>query len=192
MTRILVDMDAVIAAWGDEFDQCLDCYGSEAAGIPRTKDQQQWNLKAGRTEREKAIIDQIMAEPHFYRDLQPIEGAKQALKSALAAGHDVRIVSTPDTSNPTCASDKLDWLVRHHGAEWAKRLILTADKTVIHGDILVDDKPIITGDMEPTWTHVVFGDYAYNRTSAAPIRMRSWGAPEKLIELADLIEGDLA
>lgn len=171
--RILVDMDAVIAHWGAEFDRSLDSFGSEAAEIPRTKDQPQWDLKAGRTSREKVIIEAIMTEPGFYRRLDPIVGAKQALKSALAAGHDVRIVSAPYISNPTCASDKIDWIVRHYGSHWASRLILTNDKTVIHGDILIDDKPLITGSAEPSWTHVVFGDYTYNQHSRQP-RLSFW------------------
>lgn len=171
--RLLVDMDAVIASWGAEFDQMLDLAGNAAAGIPRTKDQQQWDLNAGRTDAEKGIIRLIMQEPGFYRRLEPIPGAKQALKAALKAGHDVRIVSSPYISNPTCASDKIDWIVRHYGSHWASRLILTNDKTVVHGDFLIDDKPSVTGSMEPTWQHVVFGDYAYNR-NVPGLRISAW------------------
>lgn len=185
--RILVDQDAVIAAWGPQFDRCLDTFGTDAASIPRTANQQQWDLKAGRTKAECAIIDQIMQEPGFYSGLEPIPGAREALKGALAAGHDVRIVSSPYISNPTCASDKLAWITKHYGSHWASRLVLTNDKTIVHGDILIDDKPVITGSMEPSWSHVVFGDYAYNRSSPAPIRMHSWGHPTKLLELASLV-----
>lgn len=186
--RLLVDMDAVIAHWGAEFDRSLDRIGLGTAGIPRSQHQEYWDLNKGRTPDEKAIIEQVLTEPGFYSRLEPIPGAKQALKSALRAGHDVRIVSAPYISNPTCASDKIAWIVRHYGSHWASRLILTNDKTVVHGDLLVDDKPYITGSMEPTWTHVLFGDYAYNRTAPAVIRMRSWGSPEKLLELI----GDIA
>jgi 5'-nucleotidase len=183
-------MDGVIAGWGDEFDRMLDLAGKAGAGIPRTKDQQQWDLNEGRTPLEQGIIKLIMQEPGFYRSLDPIPGAREALKAALKAGHDVRIVSSPFISNPTCASDKLDWIIRHYGKHWASRLVLTNDKTIVHGDLLVDDKPVITGSMEPTWTHVLFGDYAYNRNAPAAIRMRSWGTPDKLLELLDLIGED--
>lgn len=171
--RLLVDMDAVIAHWGPEFDRCLDAFGADAAGIPRTANQEVWDLEAGRTDGEKAIIRQIMREPGFYTRLKPITGAKEALKSALAAGHDVRIVSSPFISNPTCASDKLAWITKHYGSHWASRLVLTNDKTVVHGDFLIDDKPEITGSMEPTWRHVIFGDYEYNQ-HANGLRMRWW------------------
>lgn len=173
--RILVDMDAVIAHWGAAFDESLDAFGTEADGIPRTKDQQDWNLTKGRTEAERAIIEAVMVEEGFYRRLLPIDGAKSALKAALKDGHDVRIVSAPYISNPTCASDKIDWIVRHYGSHWASRLILTNDKTVVHGDFLIDDKPTITGSMEPTWRHVVFGDYAYNK-HVPGLRLTAWSS----------------
>ena len=53
------------------------------------------------------------------------------------------------------------------------------------GDVLIDDKPVITGSMNPTWEHVVFGEYTYNQTSAAPHRLTAWtpGAIEALEEL---------
>jgi 5'-nucleotidase len=168
-------MDGVIADWGPEFDRCLDAVGEAAAGIPRTANQEQWNLNEGRTAAERKIIEQVMTEPGFYRRLEPIAGAKEALKAAVKAGHDVRIVSAPYISNPTCASDKIDWIVRHYGSHWASRLILTNDKTVVNGDFLIDDKPEITGSMMPTWEHVVFGDYAYNR-HVPGLRISQWSS----------------
>lgn len=171
--RILVDLDGVLANWGAEYDRLLDLFDEAAAGIPRTANQVQWDLGHGRTAAEREIIHAVMTKPGFYRWLEPIRGAKEALNWAVEAGHDVRIVSTPDARNPTCASDKLAWVTQHYGVEWTKRLILTADKTVIHGDILIDDKSEITGSMEPTWEHVVFGDYAYNR-KADRARMVAW------------------
>lgn len=171
--RLLVDMDAVIAHWGPEYDRCLDLAGDAAVNIPRTAFQAQWNLNHGRTDAEKVIIEQIMTEPGFYSRLEPIAGAKEALKAALAAGHDVRIVSSPYLSNPTCASDKLAWVTRHYGSYWTSRVVLTNDKTIVHGDFLIDDKPAITGSMQPSWKHVVFGDYAYNE-HAPGIRLLEW------------------
>ena len=172
--RILVDMDAVIADWGTEFDRMLDEeYRHESANIPRSREQQHWDLNRGRTEREKVIIQQIMTAPGFYSRLTLMPGAREVLKHRVAMGDDVRIVSSPYISNPTCASDKMQWIVQHYGSRWGSRLVLTNDKTIVRGGVLIDDKPEITGSMEPDWMHVVFGDYAYNRHVAAP-RLTEW------------------
>lgn len=171
--RILVDMDGVIAAWGEAYGQSLDKYGDAAAAIPRHADQRSFNLNEGRTEVEQRIIAAVMVEPGFYERIQPIVGAKGALKGMLKAGHDVRIVTSPWVSNPTCASDKLNWVVKHYGSHWGPRVIITADKTLVRGDILIDDKSAITGELEPEWEHVLF-DQPYNRDVIDKARMVDW------------------
>ncbi len=170
--RILVDMDGVIADWGHAYGLSLDAFGDEAALIPRHKDQRSFNLNEGRTERERAIIAAVMVEPGFYARLEPIPGAKQALKAMVKQGHDVRIVTSPWVSNPTCASDKLNWIVKHYGSHWGARVIITTDKTLVYGDVLIDDKPEIHGDVEPTWEHILF-DQPYNQ-NVQKARIRDW------------------
>jgi 5'-nucleotidase len=170
--RILVDMDGVIANWGRAYNESLDAFGEDAALIPRHADQITFDLNAGRTKRERAIIGAVMVEPGFYARLEPIPGARSALKSALKAGHDVRIVTSPWVSNPTCASDKLNWVAKHYGSHWASRVVITPDKTIVRGDVLIDDKPEITGSMEPEWEHVLF-DQPYNQHVDRP-RIARW------------------
>lgn len=171
--RILVDMDGVIADWGNAYGESLDAHGEPAALIPRHADQRSFDLHAGRTPEEVAIIKQVMVERGFYKRLQPIPGAKQALKALLAQGHDVRIVTSPWVSNPTCASDKLNWIVKHYGSHWGARVIITSDKTLVRGDVLIDDKPEITGEATPEWRQIVF-DQPYNREVTDRPRLSSW------------------
>ena len=171
--RILVDMDGVIADWGHAYGQSLDAHGEAAALIPRHADQRSFNLNEGRTDAEKAIIAEVMVQKGFYSRLRPIPGAKAALKAMLKAGHDVRIVTSPWVSNPTCASDKLNWVAKHYGDHWAQRVIITTDKTLVRGDYLVDDKPEVKGDAVPTWEHVLF-DQPYNRDVTNRRRITDW------------------
>jgi 5'-nucleotidase len=154
--RVLVDMDGVIADWGQAFNDSIALFGDDAAGIPRHEQQTTFDLHAGRTERERAIIGAVMVEPGFYSRLKPIPGAKQALNAMDKAGHDVRICTSPWVANPTCASDKLNWVAAHYGAHWASRVIITTDKTLVYGDYLVDDKPEVKGSLDPSWEHVIF------------------------------------
>jgi 5'-nucleotidase len=180
MAVILADMDGVIADWGHGYGESLDAHGEAAARIPRHRDQRSFNLHEGRTPEEIAIIASVMVEPGFYSKLRPIPGAKVALKNMVRAGHHVRIVTSPWASNPTCASDKLNWIVRHYGSQWARRVIIASDKTAVRGDILIDDKPEVTGDFAPEWEHVYFTQ-PYNEALPGRRRLNSWEEWESLL-----------
>jgi 5'-nucleotidase len=156
VSTVLVDQDGVIADWGLQWDESLDEFGEPAAGIPRHAEQKSFNIKSGLTRHQRRIVDTIFDDPYFYRDLKPIPGSRTALRQMLKAGHDVRIVTSPWVSNPRCASDKINWVRRYYGNEWAHRVIVTTDKTFVRGDILIDDRPQVTGAHTPTWEHVLF------------------------------------
>jgi 5'-nucleotidase len=179
MSVVLIDMDGVIADWGRGYGLSLDRFGPAAANIPRHRDQRSFDLHAGRTPDEIEIIRQVMIEDGFYSRLDPIPGAKTALKAMVKAGHDVRIVTSPWVSNPSCASDKLNWIVKHYGSHWGARVIITTDKTLVRGDYLIDDKPEVTGSQEPTWEHVLF-DQPYNQ-GLTQRRITNWSEWEQIL-----------
>lgn len=62
-----------------------------------------------------------------------------------------RRCSAPDSNEPHiphsrfCCQEKWEWVREHLGDEFLDRVILTRDKTVVRADLLVDDKPRITG-----------------------------------------------
>ena len=109
----------------------------------------------------------IYAEKGFFENLPPIKGAINALHDMLYAGLDVRICTAPINAYRYCVSEKFAWVERHLGHEWTKRIILTKDKTWVHGDILIDDKPHITGSLSPTWMHYLY-DQPYNKAIDKP------------------------
>jgi 5'-nucleotidase len=49
-------------------------------------------------------------------------------------------------------------------------MVITQDKTLVCGDVLIDDKPVIEGLMTPQWVHMVF-DASYNQHIQTPFRM---------------------
>lgn len=109
----------------------------------------------------------------FFRGLQPIEGGGDAIDEMMVDGIDVFICSTPLTAYENCVLEKYAWVEEHLGHRWTKRIILTKDKTLVHGDILIDDKPQVEGLMVPTWEHVLF-DQPYNRDIPRRRRLRKW------------------
>lgn len=158
--RIAVDLDGVLANWGGEWDK--HAAGHEHHGLTLSPDQTTFDLYANATPTGRQIINSIMNMPGFYAALEPMPGAREAMNLLLELGHDVRIVTAPWPSNTTCASDKLAWTEAYLGEGWAKRTVITSDKTLVRSDILVDDKPSVTGSMTPEWVHVYY-DQPYNQ-----------------------------
>lgn len=169
---VLVDMDGVQADLEAHFWKLWATWHPNA---PQRQDADpahfyiEDQLPAAWRKQARAILDL----PGFYRDLPPIPGAADALNAMLEIGWDVAVCTAPLLTNPTCASDKLDWLEEHIGPGWARRAVIAKDKSLVSGDVLIDDKPAIRMSRTPTWAHVVF-DTPYNRHASSPHRLRSW------------------
>ena len=124
----------------------------------------------------------VYSQPGFYRDLPAIPGGREALHAMLELGWDVHVCTAPIEQYQNCVAEKFAWVERHLGRDWCRRIVLTSDKTVVHGDWLLDDKVDIVGCRAPTWRHALF-DSAHNRGVAHPHRIdwRNWrevlGAP---------------
>jgi 5'-nucleotidase len=174
---VLVDMDGVLADWYGSMFDWLEEGGVDPEGLDETR----WDL--GATEMQRKAIRAIQATPGFYAGLNPIGGAVEGMYLLRDLGATVKLCSTPDATNPTCASDKVDWVANHLGTAWVKDLILTHDKTLVRGAILIDDKPEITGAVVPEWEHVLF-DQPYNRHITGKRILAGWGALDTLKEKA--------
>lgn len=125
-------------------------------------------------------VHSIYSSPGFFRNLEPTKGAIEAIKELVKLGHDVRICTSPLSRYEHCVLEKFEWVEKHLGRQFTKRIILTKDKTMVRGDLLIDDKPEITGVFEPTWEHIVF-DYPYNKHIKEKRRL-SWDNWEKIIK----------
>jgi 5'-nucleotidase len=168
---VLSDMDGVLANWDKHYGEMLAFHFPDAVQVPY---EERPFMDPNRSHSEQEEL--IRTLPGYYLALEPIPGGLEALEELEANGHEVFICSVPSLGNISCASDKYVWLAEHFGEKWAKKLILTKDKTLVLGDILVDDKPghLITGaNPHPTWTHVLF-DQPYNHAFDAEFRMRGW------------------
>jgi 5'-nucleotidase len=110
--------------------------------------------------------DDILRKTHdLFDNLEPIDGAVEALNKLKARGCEVFFCTSPIGNYHNCLNQKYDCVKRHFGTEWVNRIILTRDKTVVHGDALIDDKPRITGIIRPSWWHVIYSQ-SYNQDRA--------------------------
>jgi len=96
----------------------------------------------------------------FY-DPDPIEGAVEAFnKLAKDPRFDVYLLSTAPWANPESWKAKRIWAQEHLGPGVIKRLILTHNKALLKGDILIDDRDK-NGAAEFEGEHIKFGTKPY-------------------------------
>lgn len=183
--RILVDMDGVVANWSEEWDR----HAAEKAhlGLRLTRDQRDFNLALGLDDAGRRAVAEIMNRPDFYRVLNPIEGAREAL-NRMAKEHEVFIATAPWDSNPTCADDKRAWVAQHIGPEWLERVVISKDKSILSADILIDDRPDVHNAHRANWTQV-FYTQPYNRHMKGP-RIDTWLGDE-WYEVIERVESEV-
>jgi 5'-nucleotidase len=142
----------------------------------------------------KQHIENNLHIPGMFENPKPISGAVDAVK-ILAEHFEVFICSSPfpgELDSDHGWSEKVSWIRKYLGKEWIDKLILTRDKTLVHGEILIDDKPKITGKKnEPDWEHVLFLQ-PWNKEkcfSGGAYYIPNWQNPEKIVnKIKEIIE----
>lgn len=112
-----------------------------------------------------------------YRDLKPLPGAIDGIKTIEALGHEVVIVSAGSV-NPATAGHKLEWCQRYLGFS-RKKVIIAHQKHLVKGDVFIDDSPHKIADYAAAWpeTPILTIRYPHNVRMAelAQVRMfDSW------------------
>ncbi|XP_077899161.1 5'(3')-deoxyribonucleotidase, mitochondrial isoform X2 [Ictidomys tridecemlineatus] len=132
---------------------------------------------------EKAIS--IWETKNFFFELEPLPGAVQAVKQmASLQNTDVFICTSPIKMFKYCPYEKYAWVEKHFGPDFLEQIVLTRDKTVVSADILIDDRPDITGaEPHPTWEHVLFTSCHNQHLQLQPPhrRLLSWADDWKAI-----------
>jgi len=158
---ILVDMDNTLV----DFDVGLlkiwrNLYPSEFF-VPLNK-RTTFHPHKDYPENLQSKIQNICHSEGFIRDLPPTPGGVEAVHEMLDKGHDVRFCTSHLLTYDPSVLEKYQWIEKRFGSSYVDRIILTRDKTLIRGDILIDDKPIISGIAEPIWEHILY-DRPFNR-----------------------------
>lgn len=160
--RILIDMDGVIADFDTEFLQRWKQRHPDKPYVP-LEARSTFYVKDSYPDELKPLAAEILLESSFFRDMAPMPGAKEALEEMRALRLEVFICTSPLSSYNNCVLEKYEWVERVLGPEWVSQVILTKDKTVIKGNFLIDDKPLISGvEPAPEWEHILY-DRPYNR-----------------------------
>lgn len=170
MKIVLIDQDETIAQFETALYERLRLEGVPA--IPVTQRRTYWVTDQYEPQWARDI-ERILAQRGFYENLEPVPGAIEAiLEIARLQDVEVRICTSPVTSRYGY-EEKHDWVRRHLGESFLRRIITTPDKTLVRGDVLVDDNPWIYGICLPQWRHVLFSN-PNNSEVDHPLRLTSW------------------
>lgn len=171
---VLLDQDGVLADFERGFFSAWSKARPEHPPVA-IEERRQFRVAADYPLALQASVLALCAAPGFFLDLPPVAGAIEGVQQMLDAGIDVRICTAPIDDFEHCVVEKYQWIERHFGRAFTRRIILTKDKTLVHGDWLVDDKPQISGSRTPAWRHALF-DAPYNRevVSVPRLTWSSW------------------
>jgi len=169
---MLVDMDGVLSDYELEFFLRWKKRHPTLPSISLTQ-RKEFDIAWDYPEKYHNFVYEIKSEQGFFASMKPIEGAKTALETMQGLGFEIFICTMCISNNRNCAQEKISWIEQEFGTKWVSKLIITEDKTIIDADILIDDKPNITGvNNTPSWEHILF-DHPYN-TNVHNLRRLNW------------------
>lgn len=96
-----------------------------------------WDVSAAYPGLTRKQVYDILMEPGFWKTVEPVPGASEALKRLIAAGHAVYIVTA--TPYESVMEKMTDLLFRFFPFLSWDQVIIAANKQMIRGDVLIDD-----------------------------------------------------
>jgi 5'(3')-deoxyribonucleotidase len=93
-------------------------------------------------------------QPGFFLNLKPLPLAMESV-NRLIVNHDVWFLSRPSFKNTFSYTEKAEWVRNNFGFDMQKKLILCGDKSLLKGDILIDDGDNANqGKFEGIWIQI--------------------------------------
>lgn len=174
---ILVDMDdtieQLIQAWiravNNRYDRTV-----------AYEDVLSWDMSAAFPGLTREEVYAIPMEAGFWKTVEPIPGASEALQRLMAAGHEIFIVTATEVES---VSEKMnEVLFKYFPFLTRDRLIITSRKQMIRGDILIDDgiHNLVGGSYHKLLMHAPHNQF-YDAESNGMIRVHNWEEIEAVI-----------
>lgn len=127
---ILVDVDDTVA---NLVGSWIDIYNSDYNDNLKPEMISDWDIGSFTKIGEKFY--DYLDDPNLYDKVEPIPGALRVIKQLKSKGYRIIYVTAYDVTNA-----KLKWLMEHGFTNTKMDYVVAYDKSLINGDILVDDK----------------------------------------------------
>lgn len=98
--------------------------------------------------------------PGFFTSLMPINDAIRSVNE-LRELFDVYVLTAPSTRNPHCYTEKRLWIEKYFGFPFTNKLIISPNKGLLKGDVLIDDHATGRGQDQFEGELIVFGSAAF-------------------------------
>ena len=133
---ILVDLDDTIT---DLLTPWLDTLNDKYRLSVCREDVKEWDMKKTFPLLTYDEIFEPLKDRALWRNVRPLPGAREYLEKLILRGHKIYIVTT---SHYTTIEAKLEeCLFRYFPFIGYEQVVITNDKSIIRGDILIDDNP---------------------------------------------------
>jgi len=173
--RILIDMDDVIA---DAIERFLEWYERDF-GVRYTRaDLHGTRLHLVVPEEHRMIVKQYPHQKGFFKDLPVMENSREVIEE-LNNRFEVYVASAA-MEFPYSLPDKYEWLDQHFPFIHWKRRIFCGDKSVLKGDILIDDHDFNLSVFDG---RAIMFTAEHNVNETKHERLDSWLDAEKLFDL---------
>lgn len=152
---ILVDMDGPLAAFDRQFLRRVRENGWAMDIENEWEQRHRFATDHIISAKERKLARAMVGSAGWFADLPVVDGALDGLL-LLEEQADVWIVTKPLEVNPTCRDDKAAWMAKHFGERWLDKLIISPNKSMVRGHILLDDAPHIDWMEHASWHSVIF------------------------------------
>ena len=160
---ILIDMDNVLENLGDVWVDELN----KRHGLHMTHDDiTEWDMSKFYPGLKRHEIFAPLHDKELWDRVEPLPNAQVVVRSMIAEGHDVVVVTA---AHPDTVKYKYDWLAKYFPEIKYNDIVFCARKQLVRGDFLIDDAP-----------HNLFGGTYVPVMFAAP-HNRTW-KPEHIWE----------
>ena len=130
---ILVDMDDVLERLVDAWCEALNQRHGTSV---RSEDIDDWDIAKFFPKLSREEVFAPLSDADFWSTVQPMENAQDVLHCLKNEGHTIKIVTA---AAPSTVFPKMEWLFKNYPYLRGKDIVITGDKSVVKGDIMIDD-----------------------------------------------------